>query len=133
MLDWSLPDFNLSDNPGEDSWDVRLATEGNDVYVVYNDNHTNGLQKIMYRKKINDDEWSEAIFVDAGGEIGARNNHFPAIDAAPNGDLHVAYNVWAFENTRNYIGYSHYDAGTDTWVDGVKISDLNGTVDHRSN
>lgn len=130
MLDWSLPDFNLSDNPGEDSWDVRLATEGNDVYVVYNDNHTNGLQKIMYRKKINDDEWSEAIFVDAGGEIGARNNHFPAIDAAPNGDLHVAYNVWAFENTRNYIGYSHYDAGTDTWVDGVKISDLNGTVDH---
>lgn len=130
VLAWSQPDFNLSNNPNADSWDIRLATEGADVFVVYNDNHTNGLQKIMFRKKIDDEVWSDAIFVDAGGEIGDRNNHLPAIDAAPNGDLHVAYNVWAYENGRNYIGYSHYDADSDTWEDGVKISDLGGTVDH---
>lgn len=129
-LDWSEPDFNLSNNPDFDSWDIRLATENNGVFVVYNDNHTNGLQKIMFRKKLSETEWSEAFFVDAGGEIGGRNNHLPAIDAAPNGDLHVAYNVWAFENGRNYVGYSHYDAATDTWNDGVKISDLGGTADH---
>lgn len=130
LLDWTEPDFNLSNNPDYDSWDVRLTSENNEVYVVYNDNHTNGLQKIMYRKKLSDTEWSEAIFVDAGGEIGGRNNHLPAIAAASNGDLHVAYNVWAYENGRNYIGYSHYDAATDAWADGVKISDLGGTVDH---
>lgn len=131
MLDWSGPDFNISENPNVDSWDVRLATGTDNVpYVVYNDNHSNGLQKIMFRKKINDAEWSEPIFVDAGGEIGGRNNHFPAISASENGDLHVVYNVWAFENVRNYIGYSHYDAAAGEWNDAIKISDLNGTVSH---
>lgn len=131
MLDWSNPDFNISNNPTIDSWDVRLAV-GNtgNVYVVYNDNHSNGLQKIMFRKKVVGDEWSVPIFVDKGGEIGSRNNHFPAVAASPNGDLHVIYNVWAMENVRNYIGYSHYDAANDVWSDGLKISDLGGTVNH---
>ncbi|SMC32798.1 T9SS type A sorting domain-containing protein [Moheibacter sediminis] len=130
-LDWSNPDFNISNNPTEDSWDVRLAV-GNtgNAYVVYNDNHSNGLQKIMFRKKVVGQEWTDAIFVDKGGEIGGRNNHFPAIAASPNGDLHVIYNVWAMENVRNYIGYSHYDAANDIWSDGLKISDLGGTVNH---
>lgn len=131
MLDWSGPDFNLSENPTIDSWDVRLTAGSDNVpYVVYNDNHPNGLQKIMFRKKLSEGEWSEAIFVDAGGEIGDRNNHFPAIGTSPNGDLHVVYNVWAYENVRNYIGYSHYDAAAGEWSEAVKISDLNGTVSH---
>lgn len=131
VLDWSNPDFNISDNPTEDSWDVRLAV-GNtgNAYVVYNDNHSNGLQKIMFRKKGVGEEWTAPIFVDKGGEIGGRNNHFPAIAASPNGDLHVIYNVWAMENVRNYIGYSYYNAASDAWSDGLKISDLGGTVNH---
>lgn len=129
-LDWTEPDFNISNNPTVDSWDSRMEV-GNDgkVYVVYNDNHSNGLQKIMFRKKV-EDEWTAPIFVDAGGEIGSRNNHFPAITSSANGDLHVIYNVWAYENVRNYIGYSYYNAATDQWTDGLKISDLNGTVNH---
>lgn len=130
-LDWSNPDFDVSANPTKDSWDVRLAVDNaNNAYVVYSDNYTNGLQKIMFRKKMVGEDWSTPIFVDKGGEIGARNNHYGAIAASPNGDLHVSYNVWAFENVRNYIGYSHYDAAADTWSDGVKISDLGGTVNH---
>ncbi len=130
-LDWSTPDYNISNHPPVDSWDPRLAV-GNtgNVYVVYNDNHTNGLQKIMFRKKVGVEDWTAPIFVDAGGEIGGRNNHFPAIAVSPNGDLHVTYNVWAMENARNYIGYSYYNASTDTWNDGLKISDLGGTVHH---
>lgn len=130
-LDWSNPDFNISENPAVDSWDVRLAV-GNTgtAYVVYNDNHSNGLQKIMFRKKVAGGEWTEPIFVDQGVDIGDRNNHFPAIAASSNGDLHVIYNVWAFENVRNFIGYSYYNAATDEWSDGVKISDLGGTVSH---
>src|SRR5690554_207508 len=51
-LDWSTPDFNISNHPIVDSWDPRMAVGNNgNVYVVYNDNHTNGLQKIMFRKK----------------------------------------------------------------------------------
>src|SRR5690606_34326226 len=48
-LDWSNPDFDISANPTQDSWDVRMAV-GNtgNAYVVYNDNHSNGLQKIMF-------------------------------------------------------------------------------------
>lgn len=130
-IDWSSPDYDISNNPSLDSWDPRMAVgqEGN-VYVVYNDNHSNGLQKIMFRKKVENEDWSSPIFVDTGTDIGGRNNHFPAIATSPNGDLHVIYNVWAFENVRNFIGYSHFDAATETWDEGVKISDLNGTVNH---
>lgn len=129
---WPFPDVNISENPTQDSWDVRLAVGKNNgnAYVVYNDNYSNGLQKIMFRKQVGDSDWTEPIYVDQGGEIGARNNHFPAIAVAPNGDLHVTYNVWAFENVRNYIGYSYYNAATDMWSDGLKISDLGGTVNH---
>ncbi len=132
-LDWSNPDENISEQPTVDSWDPRLEV-GNDgtAYVVYSDNHSSGLQKIMFRKKELNQEWSDAIFVDTGGEIGGRNNHFGAIAASPNGDLHVTYNVWAFENIRNYVAYSYYEAATDTWNDGVKISDAGGTVNHTS-
>jgi hypothetical protein len=130
ILDWSEPDFNISNNPSLDSWDSRLTMGLNGVpYVVYSDNHSNGLQKIMFRKKVNN-EWTAPIFVDAGGEIGGRNNHFGAIGYSPNGDLHVTFNVWAFENVRNYVGYAHYDAVEGTWSDAEKISDLNGTVNH---
>ncbi len=132
-LDWSGSDYNVSNHQTVDSWDPRLAV-GSDgsAHVVYNDNHTNGLQKIMYRRRDINGDWTNKIFVDAGGEIGGRNNHFPSIAVSPNGDLHVSYNVWAFENVRNYVGYSHYNAATQTWSDGVKISDLNGTVNHTS-
>lgn len=130
-LDWSNPDFDVSENPALDSWDSRMAVGNTDnVYVVYSDNYTNGLQKIMFRKKVVGQDWSTPIFVDKGGEIGGKNNHYGAITSSPNGDLHVIYNVWANENVRNYIGYSHYTAATDTWTDGLKISDLNGTVNH---
>lgn len=132
-LDWSNPDFDVSANPTKDSWDARLAVDNaGNAYVVYSDNYTNGLQKIMFRKKMVGQDWSTPIFVDKGGEIGGKNNHYGAIAASPNGDLHVTYNVWANQNVRNYIGYSHYDAATDTWSNGVKISDLNGTVNHTS-
>lgn len=129
---WPDPDVNISENPTQDSWDVRMTVnkENGDAFIVYNDNHSNGLQKIMFRKKTGTNEWTEPIYVDKGGEIGGRNNHFPAIALSPNGDLHVTYNVWAFENVRNYIGYSYYNAQTDTWSDGLKISDLGGTVNH---
>src|SRR5690606_3851709 len=130
-LDWSNPDFDISQNPTKDSWDARMAVGNNgNAYVVYNDNHSNGLQKIMFRKKVVGEEWSTPFFVDTGGEIGGKNNHFPAIAASGNGDLHVTYNVWANENVRNYVGYSYYNAATDTWSDGLKISDLGGTVNH---
>lgn len=130
-LDWNTPDYNISNHPTVDSWEPRMAVGTTDkVYVVYNDNHTNGLQKIMFRKKVGVEDWTAPIFVDTGGEIGGRNNHFPAIAVSPNGDLHVTYNVWAMENVRNYIGYSYYNASTDTWSDGLKISDLGGTVHH---
>ena len=130
-IDWSTPDFDISANPAKDSWNSRMAVDNaNNVYFVYSDNYTNGLQKIMFRKKMVGEEWSTPIFVDKGGEIGGKNNHYGAITASPNGDLHVTYNVWANENVRNYIGYSYYNAATDTWSDGLKISDLNGTVNH---
>lgn len=130
-LDWSNPDYNISNNPTKDSWDSRMAV-GNtgDVFVVYSDNHSNNLQKIMFRKKVVGQDWSTPIFVDKGGEIGGKNNHYGAITSSPNGDLHVIYNVWANENVRNYIGYSYYNAATDIWSDGLKISDLGGTVNH---
>jgi len=133
QLDWSSPDFDISENPTKDSWDPRMDvhTSGN-AFVVYSDNHSNRLQKIMFRKKDGNDPWSTPIFIDKGGEIGGRNNHFGAIAVSPNGDLHATYNVWAFENVRNYVGYSHYNAATDVWNDGVKISDENGTVNHTS-
>lgn len=131
MLDWSSPDINISENQNEDSWSTRMTVHPNgNAYIVYNDNHPNGLQKIMFRKKVEGEDWTDAFFVDAGGEIGGRNNHFPAIDVSANGDLHVSYNVWAYENVRNYIGYSYYNAATDTWSDGLKISDAGGTVNH---
>lgn len=129
-LDWSEPEFNISQNELKDSWSSRMDVGSNgNVYIVYNDNHTNGLQKIMFRKKVEND-WSNAIFVDTGTDIGGRNNHFPAITASDNGDLHVTYNVWAFENVRNFVGYSYYNAASDSWSDGIKISDLNGTVNN---
>ncbi|MGB3343446.1 MAG: T9SS type A sorting domain-containing protein [Aequorivita sp.] len=133
QLDWSAPDFDISENPTKDSWDPRMDvhTSGN-AFVVYSDNHSNGLQKIMFRKKVDNDPWSTPIFIDKGGEIGGRNNHFGAIAVSPNGDLHATYNVWAYENVRNYVGYSYYNAATDVWNDGVKISDENGTVNHTS-
>lgn len=128
-LDWSSPDFDVSNNPSVDSWDTHLAiSPDNTVNIVYNDNHSNGLQKIMYRKKTGDN-WSDPIYVDTGSEIGGRNNHMPVISAAPNGDLHVIYTVWAYSNFRNYMGYSHYDATNDTWSEGVKISDVEGTIE----
>ena len=131
MLDWSNLDINISENQNVDSWNTRMAVHPNgSAYVVYNDNHPNGLQKIMFRKSVEGGDWTDAFFVDAGGEIGGRNNHFPAIAVSPNGDLHVSYNVWAFENIRNYVGYSYYNAANDTWSDGVKISDAGGTVNH---
>jgi len=131
MLDWSSPDVNISENQYVDSWNTRMAVHPNgNAYVVYNDNHPNGLQKIMFRKSVEGGGWSDAFFVDAGGEIGERNNHFPSIAVSPNGDLHVSYNVWAFENVRNYVGYSYYNAATDSWSDGLKISDEGGTVNH---
>ena len=131
LLDWSNPDFDVSNNPTKDSWDPRMAVGNNSgAYVVYSDNHSNGLQKIMFRKKLDGEDWSAPIFVDTGGEIGGKNNHYGAIATSPNGDLHVSYNVWANENVRNYVGYSYYNAATDTWSDGLKISDLNGTVNH---
>lgn len=131
-LDWSGDDFDISNNPTKDSWTPRMDVDGpGNIYVVYNDNHANGLQKIMFRKK-EGQNWSNPIFIDKGPDIGDRNNHFPAIAVSPNGDLHVSYNVWAFENGRNFIGYSHYLAASDTWSDGIKISDLNGTVNHTS-
>ncbi|AFL80260.1 hypothetical protein Aeqsu_0753 [Aequorivita sublithincola DSM 14238] len=130
-LDWSNPDFDVSNNPTQDSWDPRLAVSGNGTaYVVYSDNYSNGLQKIMFRKKVPGQDWSAKMFVDKGGEIGGRNNHYGAIAVSPNGDLHVSYNVWAFENVRNYVAYSYYNAAADTWSDGLKISDAGGTVNH---
>lgn len=132
-LDWTNDDFNVSDNELVDSWNPRMSvTLDGTVHVVYNDNHSNGLQKILYRKKSPSGDWSTPIFVDKGGEIGGRNNHFPSVSASENGDVHVTYNVWAFENVRNYVAYSYYNAATDTWNDGVKVSDLNGTVNHTS-
>lgn len=128
-LDWSSPDENVSNHQAVDSWDTRLAVGAdNSVNIVYNDNHPNGLQKIMYRQK-SQGEWSEPIFVDTGGEIGGRNNHAPVIAASPNGDLHVIYTVWAFSNFRNYMGYSYYNAATQSWSEGIKISDVEGTID----
>lgn len=133
QLDWTTPDVNISENPTKDSWDPRMDVHpSGNAYVVYSDNHANGLQKIMFRKKVGNDPWSTPIFIDKGGEIGQRNNHFGAIAVSPNGDLHATYNVWAYENVRNYIGYSYYNAATDVWSDGVKISDANGTVNHTS-
>lgn len=130
-LDWNNPDFNISNHPLVDSWDPRMTVDSiGNVYVVYNDNHINGLQKIMFRKKMVGEDWTDPIYVDKGGVVGDRNNHFPAIAVSPNGDLHVTYNVWAYENVRNFIGYSHYSAATDTWTDGAKISDSGGTVNH---
>ncbi len=132
-LDWSSPDFDISNNPTIDSWDPRMDVhESGNSYVVYSDNHSNGLQKIMFRKKIGTAEWTTPIFIDKGGEIGGRNNHYGAIAVSPNGDLHATYNVWAYENVRNYIGYSYYNAATDVWSNGVKISEENGTVNHTS-
>lgn len=132
-LDWSMEDFDISDNPTLDSWDPRMDVhQSGNAYVVYSDNYTNGLQKIMFRKKIGTEEWTTPIFIDKGGEIGGRNNHYGAIAVSPNGDLHATYNVWAYENVRNYVGYSYYNAATDVWSDGVKISDENGTVNHTS-
>lgn len=130
-LDWTNPDYNVSDHPEVDSWNPRMSVSPDGTaHIVYNDNHPNGLQKIMYRKKSPSGDWSTPIFIDKGGEIEDRNNHYPTIVTSENGDLHATYNVWAFENFRNYIGYSHYDAATETWSDGVKISDLGGTVSH---
>ncbi len=130
-LDWSNDDFNISNHPAVDSWNPRLDVGDNGtIYTVYNDNHTNGLQKIMFRKKEVEGEWSNTIFVDTGGEIGSRNNHFPAIAVSQNNDVHVVYNVWAYENARNYIGYSYYNSSTETWSDGVELSEAGGSVNH---
>ncbi len=114
---WNNQDYDISENPTVDSWDPRIdvGLDGT-IYVVYNDNHSGtGLQKIMFRKKIPSGDWTEPDYIDKGGEIGTRNNHFPALAVSPNGDIHAIYNVWAYENTRNYIAYSFYDASEDLW------------------
>ena len=129
---WNNPDYNVSDHQAVDSWDSRMdvAADGT-TYVVYNDNHAGtGLQKIMFRKKDVAGEWSEPIYIDKGGDIGGRNNHCPAVTVSPNGDVHAVYNVWAYENTRNYIGYSYYNEATDTWSDGLEISTAGGSVNN---
>ncbi|MCD4795254.1 MAG: T9SS type A sorting domain-containing protein [Bacteroidales bacterium] len=127
---WNNEDYDISDNQNADSWDPRIdvGADGT-LYVVYNDNHEGtGLQKIMFRKKEPAGDWTEPIYIDKGGVIGARNNHFPAVAVSPNGDIHSMYNVWAFENYRNFIGYSFYDASEDLWSDGVEISEAGGSV-----
>ena len=129
---WNNEDYDISDNKNADSWDPRIdvGADGT-LYVVYNDNHAGtGLQKIMFRKKEPSGDWTEPIYIDKGGDIGARNNHFPAVAVSPNGDIHSIYCVWAYENTRNFIGYSFYDASEDEWSDGVEISEAGGSVYH---
>ena len=127
---WNNEDYDISDNQNADSWVPRIDVEADGtIYVVYNDNHAGtGLQKIMFRKKEPAGDWTVPIYIDKGGDIGARNNHFPAVAVSPNGDIHAMYNVWAYENYRNFIGYSFYDASEDLWSDGVKISDVGGSV-----
>lgn len=132
-FDWG-EEVGISNHPTFDSWDPRMTldAEGN-VYIVYNDNTTEsdfGLQKVLLRKKMGDGEWTEAIIVDQGEEVGERNNHKPAIEVSPNGDLHVIYSVWSYLNGRDHLGYSRYNAATDTWEEGIKISDIEGTIDH---
>lgn len=129
---WNNQDYDISENPTVDSWNPRIdvGLDGT-IYVVYNDNHSGtGLQKIMFRKKVPAGDWTEPDYIDKGGDIGTRNNHFPALAVSPNGDIHAIYNVWAYENIRNYIGYSFYDASEDLWTDGVEISEAGGSVNH---
>ena len=131
---WNNPDYDVSDNEAVDSWDPRMdvAADGT-TYVVYNDNHAGtGLQKIMFRKKDTEGNWTDPIYIDKGGIIGERNNHFPAVAVSPNGDVHAVYNVWAYENVRNFIGYSFYDASEDTWSDGQEISTAGGSVSNNN-
>ena len=131
-LVWDNPDYNVSDSE-LDSWDSRMDMDvDGTVYVVYNEDDfgTTGLQKIAFRKKTLTGEWTEPIYIDKGGEIGGRNNHSPAIATSPNGDLHSIYNVWAYENMRNYLGYSYYDASEGEWSDGIQLSTAGGSIDH---
>ena len=129
---WFNVDFDISAHEEVDSWDPRMDVSSNgDICVVYSDNHSGtGLQKIMFRKKGIGEEWTEPIYIDQGGDVGGRNNHFPAVAYSPNGDIHAIYNVWAYENVRNYIGYSFYDASEDLWNNGIEISEAGGSVNH---
>ncbi len=129
---WSEEDENIGNNPNVDTWEPRIDVDvDGTTYVVYNDNHAGtGLQKIMFSKKEQNGTWSEPIYIDKGGDIGSRNNHFPTLTVSPNGDIHAIYNVWAYENVRNFIGYSFYDASEDNWNNGIEISEAGGSVSH---
>ena len=83
----------------------------------------------MYTKKEVGGTWTTPLIVDENTTFGSRNNHVPAIAVSPNGDVHVAFLAWAYENWRHEMAYTLYDAATQTWSQAIIISEAGGSIE----
>jgi hypothetical protein len=105
---------------------------GNDgaIYITYIDDRTqlDFVQKVMFTKKEPGSEWTTPIIVDTCGGFEQRNNHVSDIAVSDNGDVHIAYLTWAYENFRDILGYIRYNAGTDEWTVDT-ISEAGGSIE----
>jgi len=118
----SVPVSNL-DNYFSSYPKIQIDSE-NTKHVVYENKDASG-DHIGYKYKAEGGEWSDRIYVDQFIEV--RNNHRPGLGLSNNGDLHVAFTYWAYENAKNQISYSHYDKLNDTWNQEI-ISNAGGSV-----
>ncbi len=130
---WSDP-LKISDYANEDSRDMGIAVgPDSTIHIVYCDD-VPGLpsvsnQRISYKSKSLNGEWTEALIIDEFDGVPARNNHEASISVSNNGDIHVVYHYWAYDGTfLNQIGYSKYNKQMDTWSTEL-ISGEAGTVE----
>ena len=129
---WS-ESVNVSSNENEDSRDMGVAMgPDSTLHVVYCDDVPGfpsiSSQRIVYRNKPVNGEWSDAIIVDAFDGVTPRNNHRASINVSDNGDVHVIFHYWAYDGTmRDQVGYSKYTKESEIWSTEIISGDV-GTI-----
>jgi len=106
------------------SYPALKIDSDNTKHVVYENKDAAG-DHIGYKYLTEGGEWSDRIYVDQFIEV--RNNHRPGLGISNNGDLHVAFTYWAYDNVKNQISYSHYDKLNESWSQEI-ISNAGGSV-----
>ncbi len=125
---------NVSNNTNQDARDMGIAMDSEGVlHMTYCDDRPDlpggYSQRITYKTKTPDGEWSEKMIIDAFNGVEPRNNHESSICVSNNNDIHVAFHYWAYDGTyRNQIGYSKLNAELGTWSTEL-ISGPTGTVE----
>ena len=125
---------NISLNENEDSRDMDIAMgPDSTLHIVYCNDRPDlpsiSMQKITYKSKTPNGEWSAGIIIDEFSGVEPRNNHEASICVSNNGDVHVVFHYWAYDGTfRDQIGYSKLEAASGLWTTEL-ISGSGGTVE----